>query len=338
MKKNTPYDSILDAVGQTPLVRLERLFGAAPFQVWAKLEGANPGGSAKDRPALAILEAAMASGEVRASTLVVEASSGNTAIGLAQACAYHGLRFLCLVDVKTTAQNLAILRAYGAELEMTTEPDPKTGELLPAKLERIQTLLDGPDDVFWTNQYDNLENPGAHTRNTYPEILEALGGPPDYLFCATATCGTLRGCLDGIRQHGSPTRLVAVDALGSQIFASHKQHRPIPGLGSAIRPSLCPSDGIERVIHVGTADCVLGCHRLVLEEAILAGGSSGGVIAAVEKMTADIPPGARCVAILPDRGERYLDTVFDDQWVHDHLSAPEFDRYQSLRARGSVHA
>lgn len=325
------FEGILAVVGETPLVRLERLFADRPFEVYAKLEGANPGGSAKDRPAMAMLEHALASGEVGPDTLVVEASSGNTAIGLAQACAYHGLRFRCLVDVKTTAQNLAILRAYGAELEVISEGDPETGELLPAKMKRIEEMLGGPEDVFWTRQQVNPCNPAAHARGTWPEIVRDLGEPPDFLFCGIATCGTLRGCLDGIREAGHPTRVIAVDALGSQIFSTHKQHRPIPGLGSAIRPALCPDDGLEACVHVSTADCVLGCHRLVRREAILAGGSSGGVITAIETSASRIPAGSRCVAILPDRGERYLDTVFDDDWVRRHLSASELDEYLALR-------
>lgn len=314
---------VLEAIGNTPLVRLERLFRGARFGAWAKLEGLNPGGSSKDRPAAAILAHALATGAVDSSTLVVEASSGNTGIGLAQVCAYHGLRFRCLVDPKTTRLNVDILRAYGAEIEVVDQPDPETGELLPTKLKRVREILTTHDNAFWVDQYGNPENAGAHYRTTIREILAALDGPPEYLFVATATCGTLRGCLDYLRDQALPTKVVAVDAVGSQIFSDVRHPRLVPGLGSAIRPGLCPEGAIHRCVHVDDVDCVAGCRRLVREEAILAGGSSGGVVTAIERLRDEIPDGARCVAVLPDRGERYLDTIFSDDWVREHLGDVE---------------
>lgn len=315
----------LDVIGDTPLVRLGRLFHGRPgldgVEVWAKLEALNPGGSAKDRPAAAILADALARGAVGPETLIIEASSGNTGIGLAQACACHGLRFLCLVDPKTTKLNLDILRAYGAGIEMVEQPDPATGEYLPAKLRRLHEILDVHDDVFWTNQYEHPENPRAHERSTAREIVRDLGTAPDRLFCATATCGTLRGCLDFLRSEGLATRTVAVDAVGSRIFDSAvRRERLVPGLGSAIRPVLCPDpdDAFElEVRHVTDLDCVVGCRLLARHEGLLAGGSSGGVVEAIAAMGRDgaLRPGERCVAILPDRGERYLDTIFSDEWV-----------------------
>ena len=145
---------ILGAIGGTPLVRLEKLFQDEKFECFAKLEGLNPGGSAKDRPSVAIVERALQTGEVDKNTLIIEASSGNTGIGLAQACAYHGLRFLCLVDPKVTQTNIDILHAYGAEVEMISEPDPDSGELLIAKLNRINEILETVPNSFWVNQYD----------------------------------------------------------------------------------------------------------------------------------------------------------------------------------------
>ncbi len=321
---------ILEAVGNTPLVRLDRLLEGSGLTVYAKLEGFNPGGSAKDRPALAILKDALDQSIIDSDSLVVEASSGNTGIGLAQACAFYGLRFLCLVDPKTTQQHVAILRAYGAEIEVVEKPDPETGELLPAKLRRVQEILETVEGSFWVDQYSNTENSGSHYRGTIREVLEALGGPPDYLFVATATCGTIRGCVDYLHDQGhlvtadapvgsSGTRVVAVDAFGSQIFSDVKRARLVPGLGSAIRPTLCPDDSFVRCLHVSDTDCVRGCHRLVQREAILAGGSSGGVVSALARLAPDIPAGSRCVVVLPDRGERYLDTIYDDAWVREHL-------------------
>jgi len=311
---------ILGAIGGTPLVRLENIFGSSHFDCFAKLEGLNPGGSAKDRPSVAIVERALQTGEINADTLIIEASSGNTGIGLAQVCAYHGLHFRCLIDPKVTQQNVDILRAYGAEIEMIEQPDPETGELLPAKLKRIDEILEKVENSFWVNQYASRENSGAHYRSTVKEILRDLDGDMlDYLFVATATCGTIRGCLDYLTDHGYPTKVIAVDALGSQIFSNHKHNRVIPGLGSAVCPQLTPTDGVYRILHVNDIDCVVGCRRLARSEAILAGGSSGAVITALDRMSNEIPEGSTVVVLLPDRGERYLDTIYSDQWVRENL-------------------
>jgi len=311
---------ILGAIGGTPLVQLEKIFEASHFDCFAKLEGLNPGGSSKDRASVAIVERALQTGEINADTLIIEGSSGNTGIGLAQVCAYHGLRFRCLVDPKVTQQNVDILAAYGAEVEMIEHPDPETGELLPAKLKRIDEILEEVDNSFWINQYASKENSDAHYRSTIKEILRDLDGTMlDYLFIATATCGTIRGCLDYLVDHGYPTKVIAVDALGSQIFSNNKHNRLVPGLGSAICPELTPTDGIHKIMHVNDVDCVVGCRRLAGTEAILAGGSSGAVITALDRMSDEIPEGATVVVLLPDRGERYLDTIYSDEWVRENL-------------------
>src|SRR5438045_8202559 len=178
-------DSILSTIGHPPLFRLTHVLADCPFRLFAKLEGFNPGGSAKDRPALHILQEAMRTGAVKAGTVVVESSSGNLGIGLAQACRYLGLRFICVVDPKTTAQNIRILRAYGAEIDLVSKPDPETGEFLQARIKRVQTLLHTIEDSVWTNQYANLANAEAHYRTTMDEIATELDGRIDCLFVAT---------------------------------------------------------------------------------------------------------------------------------------------------------
>jgi N-(2-amino-2-carboxyethyl)-L-glutamate synthase len=312
---------VLQAIGNTPLVRLERLFPDRGFEVHAKLEGLNPAGSAKDRPALEIVRGAWDAGDIGPDTLVVESSSGNMGIGLAQVCRCYGLRFRCVVDPKTTPQNLAILRAYGAEVDLVEEPDPESGEFLQARLKRVRHWLDTEPAAFWPNQYANRDNSGAHHRTTMAEIVDALDGRVDWLFCATSTCGTVRGCSELVRDLGLSTRVVAVDARGSVIFGGEPGTRHIPGLGAGIVPPLCEPGLIHETIHVSDLDCVAGCRRLLRREAIFAGGSSGGVVRAVEEASPRIPDGARCVMILPDRGERYLDTVYSDDWVHETLGA-----------------
>lgn len=317
------HEGILSTIGDTPLIQLRRYLPSASFDLYAKLEALNPGGSIKDRPALAILEDALRSGRIGPGTVVIESSSGNMGIGLAQACRYHGLRFICVVDPKTVPQNLAVLKAYGAEIDYVAEPDPATGEFLQARLNRVNVLLGEIEGSFWPNQYKNLQNPASHYGSTMREVAEELGGKVDFLFVATSTCGTIRGCSEYARDHGLGTRIIAVDAIGSLIFSDQKAKRMIPGLGAGLRPPLCDVSLIDEVTLVSDLDCVVGCRRLVAREAILAGGSSGAVMAAVERFEDRIPAGSTCVAILPDRGERYLDTVYSDEWVKTHLGDVE---------------
>jgi N-(2-amino-2-carboxyethyl)-L-glutamate synthase len=310
---------ILSAIGNTPLIRLHKLLPEASFQLYAKLEALNPGGSIKDRPAVAILDEGLRSGTVTPETVVIESSSGNMGVGLAQACRYHGLRFICVVDPKAAEQNLKVLRAYGAEIDYVAEPDPATGEFLQARLERVQHLLRTIDHAFWPNQYANPVNPRAHYETTMRELASALPNGVDRLFIGTSTCGTLRGCCDYVSEHRLATSIVAVDAVGSLIFSDLPAKRLLPGLGASLRPPLCDPALIEECVHVSDLDCIVSCRRLAQREAILAGGSSGGVLSAVERLKDRIPADATCVAILPDRGERYLDTIFCDTWVREHF-------------------
>lgn len=311
-------NGILGAIGHTPLVELKNMYGDSHFRMFVKLEGHNPGGSMKDRPAKSIIDHALRNGLIKPDTVVIESSSGNMGIGLAQVCSIYKLRFICVVDPKTTAQNIKLLKAYGAEIDYVTEPDPVTGEYLQARINRVQHLLATTRHSLWPNQYSNINNPLSH-HQTMREILDELGRDPDYLFCATSTCGTIRGCSDYLRDHDMKTRVFAVDAHGSVIFGGVRAKRLIPGHGAAVRPELYRPNMVDDCIRVSDLDCVVGCRRLVKEEAILAGGSSGAVMMAVELARDRIAPGSICVAILPDRGERYLDTIYSDEWVAEHF-------------------
>ncbi len=313
-------DGIGSAIGATRLIRLNRALGNLRFRLYAKLEGLNPGGSIKDRTALSILRRALETGEIRSDTVIIESSSGNMGIGLAQLCACLGLRFICVVDAKTTPQNIAILKAYGTEIDVITEPDPVDGEFLQARLDRVEALLAANPNSFWPNQYANVYNAIAH-QQTMREIATELEGRVDYLFCATSTCGTIRGCAEYVRSERLTTRIYAVDAVGSAIFGGKKSRRLIPGHGASVVPALHQPELVDRCIHVSDLDCVVGCRLLVRQEGILAGGSSGGVLTAVNQVRNEIPDGSYCVVIFPDRGERYLETVYSDSWVTEHFGA-----------------
>ena len=306
---------VLSAVGATPLVELTRLLPGARFRTFAKLEAVNPGGSIKDRSARAMLAEAVRTGVVvPGRTVVVESSSGNLGIGLAQACRVYGLRFVCVVDPRTNPENIAIMRAYRAEVEVVTDVDPETAEYLPVRKRRVRELVATLPDAYCLDQYANPRNAWAH-RTTMREIVEALDGRLDYLLCTISSCGTLRGCADYAREHGLSTRIVAVDAQGSGIVRPAVGRRLIPGHGAPFPPALYRPDLADEVVHVSDLECLVGCRRLAGREAILAGGSSGAVVAALERLRDRIPASATCALVLPDRGERYLGTIYDDDWA-----------------------
>jgi cysteine synthase A len=287
------------------------------LKVFGKLECLNPGGSLKDRPALRMLIRALDSGLIREGGMVIESSSGNMGVGLAQVCRYLGLRFTCVVDPKTTEQNLRLLRAYGANLDWVTQPD-QSGEFLQARIDRVQELLRIHPGSYWPNQYANVDNAAAH-HDTMREIVGALDGLVDYLFCATSTCGTLRGCAEYVQAHDLNTIIIAVDAVGSIIFGGRSKKRVIPGHGAAIHPPLFAKSLADRCVRVTDLQCVWGCRELLRTEALLLGGSSGAIASALRLVSESLVQGATCALILPDRGERYLDTIYSDEWVKQHF-------------------
>ncbi len=314
-------ENVLGAIGRTPLVKLKRFLDRSDVELLAKLESNNPGGSAKDRPARQMIESAMAAGEIGKNTTIIESSSGNMGIGLAQACRYYGLNFICVVDPRTQTQNVAIIEALGGRIEMV-QPPPG-GDFLAARIAKVCGLLETIPGSYWPNQYSNRENPRSHFEGTVREIDEALDGQFDYLFVATSSTGTAQGCRDYLRSRGRDVRVVAVDSLGSVLFGGTPGPRRIPGLGAGKEPRLAVGQSFDTIAKVSDLDCVVGCRRAALREAMLVGGSAGGVLETVRNMS-DQLSGKRCVAVLHDSGTRYLETVFNDEWVQRSLGcSPE---------------
>lgn len=314
-ERGTLHGDVLDAVGNTPLVRLSRLFPVGPA-VYGKLESLNPSGSMKDRSARLMLERAMASGRLRPGGTVLESSSGNMGIALAQACALLDLSLVCVVDTRITPMNLAILRALGAQVDVVCDPEPETGDLLVARLARVAVLERELPGSLWINQYANLDAPDAYTAALH-EVLGSLEEPPDVILCPVSTCGLLRGTRQYLSTNGLATRLVAVDAAGSILFGGTRQPRLLTGHGAGVLPPLFSPDLADQVVHVADIDAVRGCHDLARQEGILAGSSSGATLAAARDIVRGLRGDSVCVLFLADRGERYLDTVFSPQWLVD---------------------
>ena len=309
-------DGVLDAIGRTPLIRLRRFLDRSDIDLLVKWEAANPGGSAKDRPAKRIIEQALARGDIDGQTTIIESSSGNMGIGLAQACRSYGLKFICVVDPRTQRQNLRLIEALGGHIHLVDKP--VQGDFLTARIARVCRLLEEIPNSYWTNQYANQDNPQAHHDGTAEEIAEATDGELDVLLVATSSTGTIQGCRNYFRSEGLDVDVIGVDSAGSVLFGGAAGPRHISGLGAGKEPPLANGQRFGQIIRVTDLDCVIGCRRAAEREAILVGGSGGGVLMAVSQI-ADQLRGKRCVGILHDSGSRYVDTVFNDNWVERHL-------------------
>lgn len=319
MHTRPPVVGVLGAIGDTPLIELQRLLGRSDVRVWGKLEAANPGGSSKDRPAARVVADAIADGSITASTTVIESSSGNMGVGLAQACRYHGIKLICVVDTRANDKNVRTLRALGAEVRVVTQARGSSGDLLVARRQLVAQLLETVPDAFTTDQYANRSTPAAHAEGTMREIDEALDGDIDLLLVATSTAGTLLGCCDYLQARGRATRVVAVDAIGSALFGGEPAARRLPGLGAGIETAHSKWAEFEQLVRVSELECVVGCRRLVEREAVFSGASSGAVAFALASLASQLRSGSRCAMILADGGAGYLDTVYDDVWVERAL-------------------
>ena len=288
------------------------------IDLYAKLEYLNPGGSAKDRSGYNMILSALQTGKINQDSVIIESSPGNLGVALAQVCLLMHLRFVCVVDVKTTESNKRLLKAYGAEIDCVTEPDLETGEYLLARIKRVNQLLKEIPNSYRPNQYANIHNPEGH-RPAMEEIIDSLGFVPDYIFCAVSTCGTIRGYSEYIKNHNLHTKVIAVDAVGSVIFGTERGKRLIPGHGAAVVPALYYDGMADDFIQVTDSDCVIGCKKLLKREGIFAGGSTGAIVRGLEKYMDKIPDGSSVVFVVHDRGERYLDTVYSDEWIGEKL-------------------
>lgn len=318
-------EGVLGAIGDTPLVELRRISTRPALEVFGKLEAANPGGSTKDRPAVRMITDALEAGLLSPGGTVIESSSGNMGVGLAQACRYHELKLICVVDRRAHDANLRAMRALGADIRMVSEPDASTGDLLTARLAAVADLVAEIPGAYWPDQYANPSNPAAHAAGTMREIDDALDGNLDFVFVATSTTGTLRGCADLLRDRGRATQVVAVDAVGSALFGGVRGPRELPGFGAGMETELSRGASYDHLVRVSDVDCVVGCRRLAAREAILAGASSGGVVSAFESMAPELPAGSRSALIFPDGGAGYFGTVFDDDWVRTELGVDAAD-------------
>jgi cysteine synthase A len=307
---------LVSLIGNTPLVELEKLFQGSSTRVFAKLEMFNPGGSIKDRPALNMIQQAVAAGRITSNSHLVESSSGNLAIAIAMIAGLMNLRFTAIVDPNITKTNCDLIKVYGGQIDLVAEKDEEGGYLC-SRIRRVHHLLDELPGAVWLNQYSNPDNQYAHYEGTGAEIVRDMPVAPTHLFIGVSTCGTIMGIARRLREAWPDIRVVAVDVVGSVIFGAPSAKRQLPGIGASRVPEQLDSRKIDEVVYVTEWESVQGCRRLVRDEGLLAGGSSGSIIAAVEKMAPCLPHGSVIVTVLPDRGERYLDSVYNSDWLEE---------------------
>lgn len=310
-----PAVGIRSTIGATPLIRLDNLLPRTDCTVWAKLEYFNPGGSAKDRTARALVDAARESGALTAGASIVESSSGNLGMALAREALLGGWNFHCVVDPRANRQAVSTMTALGATVHTVTEPDPVTGDWLSARRHRVEELLEQLPGAVCLDQYSNRAAFAAHSEGTMREILTALGHSPDLLLVATSTTGTIGGCLRQLSEADGRTTTIGVDAEGSVLFDGCRGTRTLPGFGAGVSPALAEDvhpDGVDRISDV---DSVAGARLLARREGILPGASGGAVVAALLSRAPDLAPGTEVVLILHDSGGAYLETVYDDDWI-----------------------
>lgn len=300
---------LLEAIGNTPLVDFSAAFGAP---VWGKLESFNPGGSAKDRTARALVNDATAKGLLRPGAVVVESSSGNLGVALAREAVIGGWEFHCVVDARTNTATLRMMEALGARLHRITEPDPETGDWLVARRNRVAELKVELGAVN-LDQYSNRAAFDAHDHGTFAEIVRQLGHAPEVLVVAVSTTGTIGGCLRHIRREGYGTQVVAVDAEGSVLFDGHLNPRPLPGYGAGVVPDLAKEVEPDRVVRVAARDAVAAARTMAQASGFAPGASGGAVAHAVQTLVAEGV--GEVVAVFHDDGRAYLDTVYNDKWV-----------------------
>jgi cystathionine beta-synthase len=311
------YPTVLDLIGNTPVIRLDRFARDVPPTLLAKLEFLNPGGSSKDRIGRAMIEAAEREGKLRPGGTIVEPTSGNTGVGLAIAAAQKGYRCIFVMPDKMSQEKISTLRAYGAEVVITpTAVEPDSPESYYSVSDRLAEEIPGG---YKPDQYSNPANPGAHYETTAPEIWEQTdGGEVDAIVISVGTGGTISGIGRYFKERRPEVTIVAADPEGS-VYTADAQHPSHPylveGIGKDTWPRTMDPTVVDEWIRVSDRDSFLTARRLAREEGLLVGGSCGSTAWAALQVARRLGPEARVLMLLPDGGRAYLSKFFDDNWM-----------------------
>ncbi|MEQ1502744.1 MAG: pyridoxal-phosphate dependent enzyme [Myxococcota bacterium] len=318
------HDHVLSCIGDTPIVRLNKVTAGLKANVYVKLEYLNPGGSVKDRIAVRILDDAERAGQLKPGGTIVEATSGNTGAGLAMTAAVRGYQCIFVLPDKQSEEKRAALRAYGAKVVITptnvTPEDPRSYYSVSRR------IADETPNAFYANQYHNPSNPEAHYASTGPELWSQMDGAIDVFVCGLGTGGTASGTSKYLKEHKASVRTVGVDPVGSlyyDYFKTGQMTEPfsyvVEGIGEDFLPSTMDFQYVDDVVRVHDLECFQMTRRLAREEGIFTGVSSGAAVAgALKWVRANDREGLNVVILLPDGGSRYLSKVYNDQWMAEH--------------------
>jgi cystathionine beta-synthase len=315
--------NILEAIGHTPLVQLQRLAADVPADIYVKCEYMNPGGSMKDRMTLHLVNQAEARGELQAGGTIIEATSGNTGSGLAMIAAVRGYQCIFVMPDKMSAEKIASLRAWGARVVVcptAVEPDDPRSYYSVAKRMALET-----PNSFYANQYHNQDNPGGHYRSTGPEIWEDTGGAIDVFVAGMGTGGTMAGVGRYLKERKPAVKLVGVDPVGSLYYDYVKSARltkpftyKVEGIGEDFLPSTFDPKLLDDIVRVDDRECFLTARDLVRLEGLYCGGSSGAAVAGAIKYARESGKRENIVVLLPDGASKYLSKVFNDEWLREN--------------------
>ena len=316
-------DNVLELVGDTPLVRCHTLAKHVKADIYLKMEFLNPGQSVKDRPALQIIADAEENGDLEPGGTIVEATSGNTGMGLALAAANKGYNCIFVMPDKMSEEKIKTLRAFGARVVLcptAVEPDDERSYYSVA-----ERLAEETPGGYLANQYYNPSNPRAHYKSTGPEIWEQTDGEIDVFVSTMGTGGTISGTARYLKEQNPDVQVVGVDPLGSIYYDFFKTGKKteaysylVEGFGEDIIPGTMDFEHVDEVVRVSDKECFLTTRQLVREEGVYIGGSAGGAVAAAIKYAERIDREANIVVILPDSAGRYLSKVFDDDWMREN--------------------
>ncbi|EJS63041.1 2,3-diaminopropionate biosynthesis protein SbnA [Bacillus cereus] len=311
------YDDVLSLIGDTPIVKINKLVQPKSAELYVKLEGFNTGGSSKDRVAKRLIEHAENSGQLKPGGTIVESSSGNLAIGLSLVAQMKGYKMICVVDPKISKVNLNLIKSYGAHIHMVDKSD-EHGNFLKTRLATAQYLANYIEGAYWPNQYNNPENPEAYIQTLVQEIYNDFKDNLDWIVCPVGTAGLITGVAKGIKKLNPDVKIMAVDAVGSVIFGGQPGSRKLLGIGNAIVPGNVDRSLYDDLSYVNDADAFFITRELALKEGILVGGSSGAAVCAALRLIEVLPKSNKVLVVLPDRGDRYYNTIFSDEWLDEN--------------------
>lgn len=322
------YNTILDAVGNTPLVKLRRVAADVPALVLAKAEQLNPGGSSKDRIAIAMIEAAERSGDLAPGGTIVEPTSGNTGHGLAIAAALRGYRAIFVIPDKVAPEKINLLTAYGAEVVICpTYVERDSPESYYSVAERLTHEIPG---AYQPNQYFNPHNPEAHYRTTGPEIWEQTEGRVTTFVAGMGTCGTITGVAKYLKEQNPDVQVVGADPEGS-IFSGDIGPYKVEGVGEDFWPGTLEKTVVDRILRVSDDQSFTMARRLAREEGLLVGGSAGLAVHAAITVAADLSTEDVVVVLLPDTGRGYLSKFLSDDWMRDNGFPIDTPKREAIR-------